>query len=162
MVSNDDGPNPGIQIVLGSRQLAAVLFMAMVILGLLTTIAYLTGRMVTPVRADSPKRHGKQVIVAETPGTQKTPCQQGSHSPKPADEAPASQRYFQVVATDRPGADATAKSLATRGLPSMVIPGPTESVFRVLVGPMTDTSQADRIKATLDEAGFRQSFPRLY
>jgi len=166
--------SPGFQVVIGPRQLAAVLFMSLIIVGLLTSIAYMAGRMTTPVHADSDSNpaapKGPQQTIVVDPA--KNPCGDGAmnrpSAPKPPvvaaanPEPPTPQRYLQVVATDRPGADSTAAFLATRGLPSRVIPGPNEVIFRVLVGPLSDSVQSERIKSTLAQAGFPQPLPRMY
>ncbi|MGH9674669.1 MAG: SPOR domain-containing protein [Bryobacteraceae bacterium] len=165
--------SPGFQVVLGQRQLAAVLFMSLIIVGLLTSIAYMAGRITTPVHADSdsnPAPKGPQQTIVVDPA--KSPCGDGAmnrlSAPKPSvaeasPSAPAApQHYLQVVATDRPRADSTAAFLAARGLPSRVIPGPNEVIFRVLVGPLSDAVQSERIRSTLAQAGFPQPLSRMY
>ncbi len=70
----------GFQIVLGNRQLAAVLFMAIVLAGMLMTVAYLTGRLTKPERAGPTdgsfeRKRAEQLIVVDPPEeASKPPC----------------------------------------------------------------------------------------
>jgi cell division protein FtsN len=179
MAPKDPGSPDGIQFVLGNRQVAAVLFMILVIMGLMSTIAYLAGRMTGPVRAEAtarPQRRAEQVIFIDSAKGDKVVFSDGAAPivrkvdekprvavPLPIPEpAPSPQRYLQVVATDRVQAENAAARLADNGVPARVVPGPNEATFRVLAGPVTDQSHSDRLKETIERAGFSQPFPRIY
>ena len=70
-------------------------------------------------------------------------------------ERPAAGRYWQVVSTSRPEAEIVSESLSKKGLRSIVAPAPKEGYFRVLVGPLGDTSNIAQIRSQLESAGFK-------
>ncbi len=185
-MANDQDNQSGVQFVLGNRQVAAVLFMILMIMGLMSTIAYLAGRMTGPVRADSTprnQRRAEQVIFIDSAKGDKVACPDGatpilrprndkrsSRNSPARSEAPARaaapppqpQRYLQVVATDKVQAVTTVARLSEHGVPARVVPGPTETTVRVLAGPVTDKPHSDRLRETIERAGFGQPFPRIY
>ena len=67
----------------------------------------------------------------------------------------AGQTYLQVLAVAKPEADVLAEVLAKKGFHALVAPGPNEKVFRVLVGPAKDATDAGKLKADLEAAGFK-------
>jgi cell division protein FtsN len=73
----------------------------------------------------------------------------------------AGQVYLQAVAGKRPDAELVASVLKRKGFPVIIAPGPTESVFRVLVGPFADSASMGKTRAELEAAGFK-AFPRRY
>jgi len=82
--------------------------------------------------------------------------------PKPvasnADPIPG-KTYLQLAALDRRMADTFVKVVRKKGFPAIVAKGPTESIFRVLVGPMEDAATLARTQADLQALGYK-SFPR--
>jgi cell division protein FtsN len=67
----------------------------------------------------------------------------------------AGQMYLQVLAVARAEADVLAEVLAKKGFRALVAPGPNEKVFRVLVGPAKDATDAAKLKTELEAAGFK-------
>jgi cell division septation protein DedD len=63
--------------------------------------------------------------------------------------------YLQVLAVARAEADVLAEVLAKKGFRALVAPGPNEKVFRVLVGPAKDATDAAKLKTELEAAGFK-------
>jgi cell division protein FtsN len=83
------------------------------------------------------------------------PVAPGIHDPAPG-------MYVQVLALDKAPAEVLADVLAKKGFHSMVVPGPNEKIFRVLVGPAKDSAEAARLKGDLEKAGFKEAFPKRY
>ncbi|MFB3776776.1 MAG: SPOR domain-containing protein [Bryobacteraceae bacterium] len=86
--------------------------------------------------------------------------------PPPAAEAPpsapvAGQTFLQATAAKRPDAELVASVLRKKGFPVVLAPGPSETVFRVLVGPFTDADGLAKARAGLETAGFKP-FTRKY
>lgn len=65
------------------------------------------------------------------------------------------QTYLQVLAVAKPEAEVLAEVLAKKGFHALVAPGPNDKVFRVLVGPAKDATDAGRLKSGLEAAGFK-------
>jgi cell division septation protein DedD len=72
------------------------------------------------------------------------------------------QTYLQVVAVKKPDAEMIAGILRKKGfLQAIVVPGPNETIFRVLVGPLHDAAAISKTKIDLEAAGFK-AIPRKY
>ena len=72
------------------------------------------------------------------------------------------QTYLQVVAVKKPDAEMIAGILRKKGfLHAIVVPGPNETIFRVLVGPLQDAAAISKTKIDLEAAGFK-AIPRKY
>jgi len=72
------------------------------------------------------------------------------------------QTYLQVVAVKKPDAEMIAGILRKKGfLQAIVVPGPNETIFRVLVGPLQDAAAISKTKIDLEAAGFK-AIPRKY
>jgi len=83
-------------------------------------------------------------------------------TPKPIELPPvtvtqpsAGQVYLQVLAVAKPEADVLAEVLVKKGFHALVAPGPNDKVYRVLVGPAKDVSDAAKLKGYLQAAGFK-------
>lgn len=79
---------------------------------------------------------------------------------KPATTAPgvaepkAGETYLQVAAVKRPDADTLVGELRKKEFNAAVAPGPNETLFRVLVGPIQDSAEVNRQRTRLKELGF--------
>ena len=86
-------------------------------------------------------------------------------APPPAAEVPSGpvegQTYLQATAAKRPDAELVASVLKKKGFPVLVAPGPSEAVFRVLVGPFAGSEALAKARAGLETAGFKP-FTRKY
>lgn len=157
----------GATLELGPRQIAAGLFLVVILIGLSAGAAYMAGRSAWTM----PSR-----------GTSTTQSFAADASPAPA-AAPASaavpahpervraasyfrvpqpgQVFLQVVAVDRGPAEVFAEYLTRRGFSTQVAEGPDARSYRVLVGPLADDRQIEPLRASLEAAGF-QPFIRRY
>ncbi len=75
---------------------------------------------------------------------------------------PASGDYWQVVATARPDAEIISETLLKKGFHAVLAPAPKDGVFRVLVGPLKDTSAQAQTRSSLEAAGFKNPILRKY
>jgi cell division septation protein DedD len=126
-------------------------------------------------RDDRPAAPAARPTVPEAPvgrnpdqrGTVIHPETQAAQQPAPgAEEPPAAaaaptaepgpgQVYLQVAAVKRQEADVVADVLKKKGFPAHVGRGPTEDLFRVLVGPFRDASSLTQTRSELEAAGFK-------
>jgi len=85
--------------------------------------------------------------------------------PPPSARAPAGpapgQVFLQATAGKRADAELVASVLRKKGFRVVLAPGPTEDVFRVLVGPFTDDPTQRKTRMELETAGFKP-FTRRY
>jgi cell division septation protein DedD len=77
-------------------------------------------------------------------------------------ETPPAGRYWQVVATARPDAEIINEALTKKGFHSLIAPGGTAEIFRVLVGPLKDSAAEENIRENLEAAGFRRPIMRRW
>ena len=128
-------------------------------------------------KAPAPERvttHAEQP-PAEAPTPPKpTPVSSAKEKKSPAPPPPArSERapvtgepptgdYWQVVATARPDAEIVAEALTKKGLHAIVAPAPREGIFRVLVGPLSDSAAQAQTRTQLEAAGFKNPIVRKY
>ncbi len=75
---------------------------------------------------------------------------------------PAGSTFIQVASVSRSDAEMEATTLAEKGYPTWVAAGDKEDVFRVLVGPFTDTAGLSKAKASLEQLGFKRAFKKEY
>ena len=95
----------------------------------------------------------KPPSVAATPTASEPPAY-----PEPA----PGQTFLQVAAVRRVEAEFLVDVLKRKGFPALVAPGPSETLFRVLVGPLKDEEDIARTRKRLEEVGFRSSYVRKY
>ncbi|MDQ6707257.1 MAG: SPOR domain-containing protein, partial [Acidobacteriota bacterium] len=70
--------------------------------------------------------------------------------------------FLQVVATSRPDAELIGETLAKKGFHTVVAPGPSAAIFRVLVGPLNGAADAAEVRVRLESAGFKNPYVRKY
>ena len=63
-------------------------------------------------------------------------------------------QYLQLMAVKLPEADKMVALLRRRGLPALIGESSTPDLFRVLVGPFSDTASLARTKSSLKDLGF--------
>jgi cell division septation protein DedD len=174
------------EIVLGRRQVASVLFLATVILAVTCAIAFLTGKSLSPKAAEAASAvtaasEPKPAPTAQPPVIEATieksdaaPITPAKPAPAPkpvipagADEPPIfadpkpGQTYIQMAAVDKGVAAIFAEGLRRRGFDAIVAPGPSENMYRVLIGPIPDQAAYTRTKEQLDQIGLL-TFGRKY
>jgi cell division septation protein DedD len=107
---------------------------------------------------------------AENASASATQAQSAAATPKPIEIPPvtvsqpqAGQTYVQVTAVGKAEADVLAEVLARNGFRTLVAPGPSDKLFRVLAGPARDIDELTKLKADLEAAtGLKNTFVRKY
>ncbi len=171
------------EIVLGRRQVASVLFLATVILAVTCAIAFLAGKSLSPKAAEAasavpaPKSAPPEQVpmieatIEKSDAAPMTPLKPAA-APKPivpagSDEPPifadpkAGATYIQMAAVEKGVAAIFVEGLRRRGFDAIVAPGPTENMYRVLIGPIPDPAAYTRTKERLDQIGLL-TFGRKY
>ncbi len=150
------------EIVLGRRQVASVLFVATVLLVVFSAVFYLAGKArvseaATPMVVAFPPAPAAPILT-----TTVVPRAEGAKPESPLFADPAAGAvYMQLGALDKGYAVVVAEGLRKRGMESFVAPGPTDKVFRVLVGPLPDADSLKRVKDAVEELGLA-NFARRY
>jgi cell division septation protein DedD len=67
-----------------------------------------------------------------------------------------------VVATARPDAEIITETLTKKGFHAIMAPAPKDGIFRVLVGPLKDSSSQAQARTDLEAAGFKNPIVRKY
>jgi cell division septation protein DedD len=92
----------------------------------------------------------------------KSPAPPARSERAPVTGEPPAGDYWQVVATARPDAEIVAEALTKKGLHAIVAPAPREGIFRVLVGPLSDSATQAQTRTQLEAAGFKNPIVRKY
>jgi len=151
------------EIVLGRRQIASLLFIAIVLAVVFSAVSYLAGRTAAPkakqlaprATAASAPAPATPVIEATTsvlPAEPGLPIAKRDNQPEPpmfAAPLPGAV-YIQMGAVDKGIAMVFAAGLRRYGFDGFVAPGPSEKIFRVLIGPLPDPDSFRRAKAAVD------------
>jgi hypothetical protein len=164
------------EIVLGRTQVAGVLFVAIVALVVFSAISYVAGRALVskPVVPAAPV----EVATAPTsiPVVEATIVKPDFPLAEPAPKAPepapvpeppvfanpaANGVYLQMGAVEKGVAVIMVDGLRKRGFSAFAAPGPTEAIFRVLIGPLGDSEGFRKAKEKIDQIGLN-SFVRKY
>jgi cell division septation protein DedD len=149
------------EFVLGRRQVASLLFVSSIVLMICVAASYVAGKSMSPkATAAAPA----PVVVHEP----EPPPIVMNQEPVPVQEPPvfaepkAGSVYIQMGAVEKGVAVIFAEGLRTHGLSSFVAPGPSEKIFRVLIGPLPDPAAYTKAKETVDQIGlstFARKFP---
>ncbi|MBI3471687.1 MAG: SPOR domain-containing protein [Candidatus Solibacter usitatus] len=147
----------GFELSLERRQMVVVMLLAGALLALISATAYFAGNSMTlepvPALVVQPK------LILTPPPLPAPPTE----APAPASRGSrliAGQTYLQLAAVDRGIAEVFVEFLSREGFPAVVGPGPDETLYRVLVGPLKE-SQISVTQAQLKAAGYG-SFVRKY
>ena len=124
-----------------------------------------------PVKTKEPE----PVAVKEPPKKAEPKPTKAETKPEPTPEPPRKQAslgssgepspgqtFLQVVASTRPDCEMIASVLKRKGFAASVVPGPNENVFRVLVGPLADSSAVSKARTDLEAVGFQKPIVRKY
>lgn len=171
------------EIVMGRRQVASVLFVATVIVAVLSSVSYLAGKSIGPKKVEAsaaasaaspgPVATASATMDSATPAVEKLPAIDATMvatKPAPADalsNAPlfadpvVGAVYIQMAAVEKGIAAVFAEGLRRHGLQSFVAPGPSESMYRVLIGPLPTPATYAAAKEELDRIGLT-TFARKY
>jgi cell division septation protein DedD len=83
--------------------------------------------------------------------------------PERAGFAPqAGQTFLQVAAVQRDEAEAISEVLRKKGFHAHAVPKPASKLYRVIIGPVRDTSDLSATRAQLRNTGFREIFVQRY
>jgi cell division septation protein DedD len=164
------------EIVLGRTQVAGVLFVAIVAVVVFSAISYVAGRALVakPVVSAAPV----EVAPAPTPApvVEATIVKPDFPIAEPAPKAPEPTRvpeapvfatpsangvYLQMGAVEKGVAVIMVEGLRKRGFSAFAAPGPTDVIFRVLIGPLGDAEGFRKTKEKIDQIGLN-SFVRKY
>jgi hypothetical protein len=183
---NADEPVPAPaakEFVMGPRQMASLAFVGVLIIGIMSAVAYFAGRRNnTP---EPPQRVTERVIervvqakappvptpvvAAPTPAPA-PPIAKAVQTPAPPAPAPVqhtqpqvaqvttpvlNQMYLQLGSVDIGIAQVMVEGLRQRGIPSIVGTGISKNVARVLVGPFTSAEQQRAAQKQIEDLGFK-------
>ena len=144
------------EIVMGRGQLASTLLLVLVLLVVFSGGAYVIGktasaRAVEPTVLFPPEIAPAQPAPAPAPVANVVPAAQpaGAQAPLYGDQLQG-KVYLQVGAVDKGLAGIWAEGLRTHGLDAFVAPGPSDKMWRVVIGPLPNPQAYQRAKDTLD------------
>jgi hypothetical protein len=168
------------EIVMGRAQVASVLFVAVVVVVVFSAISYLAGRALSPkaIAAREPVAVAAPVLeatvvrapdfplpepIVKEPAPAEKPVVQTASVPEPAvfSNPSANALYLQMGAVEKGVAVIMVDGLRKRGFPAFAAPGPTEVIFRVLIGPLADGESFRITKERIEQIGLN-SFVRKY
>ncbi len=170
-------PEEDFELVVGKRQIAALTFLALVVVALCSGGSYLAGK------AGSPREEPSQPLIRlEEAPSQPQPILEATIVPPAAapiipsaptapppvtPEAPLfgspvpKAIYIQVGAVEKGVAVVIAEGLRKHDLKSFVASGPNDKIFRVLIGPFADAEAYQSAQRVVNEIGLA-SFARRY
>jgi hypothetical protein len=168
------------EIVLGRRQVASVLFLAIFVVVVFATLSYVVGKSTSGATTGPQLIAGPPIPMVRAMLTPPTliPAPVGK---RPLPELPAApvrqpvpgegpalfaepiphQTYIQMAAVEKGVAAIFAEGLRSHGLESFAAPGPSDRIYRVLIGPLADDAAYKRAKEIVGEIGL-STFIRRY
>jgi hypothetical protein len=164
------GPEEEFELVVGRRQIAAITFLALVLMAVCSGASYLAGKAMSArqeapapvIQLEQPPVPLIEATIAPAPVEPALPA-----APAPVPEAPLFASpvpqaiYIQVGAVEKGVATVIAEGLRKHALDSFVAPGPSEKVFRVLIGPFRDEGTYQKARSIVDQIGLA-NFARRY
>ncbi len=165
------------EFVVGRRQVAGILFLALVVVAVCSGGSYLAGKALS-ARAEAAEPEIKieeppaAAASAPVPIPLPTPMLEATIVPTPVAAKPAAEAplfaspvpqaiYIQVGAVEKGIAVILAEGLRRHALDSFVAPGPTEKTLRVLIGPFADADAYQKARNIVAEIGL-DNFARRY
>jgi cell division septation protein DedD len=151
------------EFVLGRRQVASLLFVGTVILMICVAISYLAGKSISAkAPAPAPVAPPPSAAVREPDPPPINMNQEPAPEPPLLADPKVGSVYIQMAAVEKGVAVIFAEGLRKRGLNAFVAPGPSEKIFRVLIGPLPTPASYLKAKETVDAIGletFARKFP---
>ena len=170
VISVDAELDEEFELVVGRRQVAGILFLALVVVAVCSGGAYLAGKAISarvePTEpqiiidqpaAPAPSRMLEATVVPESAAP---PSAKPAESPLFANPNPQAI-YIQVGAVEKGVAVILAEGLRKHALDSFVAPGPSAKSFRVLIGPFANADAYQKARNMVSEIGL-DSFARRY
>ena len=173
------------EIVLGRTQIASWMFVVVIAITVCSSLAYLVGKSGSAKKpaavVSEVKPAGSASSEAAPPSTQQaapllplasivvppksdlqTILKTAGKSGKPLFAEPETGKvYIQMGAVERGMATILAEGLRSHGFDAFVAPGPSETIFRVLIGPLPDPDSFRQAKAAVDAIDLT-TFARKY
>ena len=174
------------EIVLGRAQIASWLFVGVIVVAVCSSVAYLAGKAASPKNAApvvstaipappaAAQPHTEpaappapeilptaSILVppkADLPSILKTAATAG---PPLFAEPENGKVYIQIGAVEKGMATILAEGLRSHGFDAFVSAGPSEKIFRVLIGPLPDPDSFRQAKAAVDAIDLA-AFARKY
>ena len=156
------------EFVLGRRQAASVGLVVTVLVAVFSGVSYTIGKTMSPAPAMSA---GVASQAAAAPVPAPLPVVEATIAPGPlplgtsdgplfAEPVPGAI-YLQIGAVEKGVAQLWAEGLRTHGLHAFVASGPSERIFRVLVGPFRDQPAYQAAKKMVDDLGLTNFAKRI-
>ena len=159
------------EFVMGPRQMASLAFVAVLLIGIMSAIAYFAGRK----NSEAPKvieRVVERVVTAPTATAAAKPAEPARQAaPRPAPVAKQAnaevtapvlnQVYLQAGSVDVGVAQVIVEGLRQRGVPCIVGIGINNKVARILVGPFTSPEEQRVAQKKIEDLGFHP-YPRAF
>jgi hypothetical protein len=172
MTPATEPPSQPAEFVVGRRQAAAVAFLAITLVGLCATIAYLAGRLsgvdyLQQANAQQPNSatRSRAAAPAGVPLPKPSPLVDPTEAAAALSEVPIADpppgRYLQVAATDRQSVARVVKELETKAVKALVAPGPSAETARILVGPVDQGDAENQLRLAIEPLGYRP-FPKVF
>ena len=168
------------EIVLGRAQIASWLFVAVIVIAACASLAYLVGKSTgakkAPVTAaevkppappqatpkPAPEALPSASVVVPPKSDLQTVLKTAVKSTQPLFGEPESGKvYIQMGAVEKGMATILAEGLRSHGFDAFVAPGPSDRIFRVLIGPLPDPESFRQAKAAVDAIEL-STFARKY
>ncbi|MBI3208684.1 MAG: hypothetical protein HYZ37_07260 [Candidatus Solibacter usitatus] len=168
-----------LSFVVHQRQVMTICCMALLVIGLVASLAYVCGRSISamrgsvvqaaPIIIEPPPRvtEAKAVLppaVIEKPSALGSAAKVAPSAPVPvagAQVKPSGEMYFQVGLTTRTSGGGFVDRVAKLGLAVHTADTEWPDTVRVLVGPLSTTEEYQQTDKKLTAAGM-QHFPRKY
>ena len=168
-------PKPESEFVMGPRQMASLAFVGILILGIMSAVAYFAGRKNTPtpnvterviervVQAPPAQAPAPPVpAVATVRAAAPTPPPVPDNQPNAEVTAPILNRtYLQAGSVEVGLAELMVEGLRKRGIPAITGIGISSKVARILVGPFNSLSEQQAAQKTIEAMGFHP-YPRSF
>lgn len=157
-----ESTGPEFAILLGPRQITAVLVVAISVAGILCSLSYIAGRLAShaPTAPSTVPAHATAPSPKPAVSKPVSPPPAPVQVPKPPaisvwKNAPPihGATYLQLMAVEAGVAEVLAKGLHSEGIEAVAAPGANPGVQRVLVGPLKNESIAS-VRARLEARGF--------
>jgi cell division septation protein DedD len=161
------GSDEEFELVVGRRQVAAMTFLALVVVAVCSGGSYLAGKAISAREEPGPLIAIEQPAAASPAPVLEATIVAPPVAATPAADAPlfASPNpkaiYIQVGSVEKGVAVILAEGLRKHALDSFVAPGPSGKAFRVLIGPFADAEAYQKARNIVDQIGL-SSFARRY
>lgn len=162
------------EIVLGRAQVASWLFVMVIAIAVCSSLAYLAGKsagakkplaaVVTPPSAKPetpPVMPTVSILVPPKTDVNSLLRAAGKAQPPLFAEPETGKVYIQIGAVEKGMATILAEGLRSHGFDAFVGAGPSERIFRVLIGPLPDPESFRQAKAAVDAIDLT-AFARKY